>query len=380
MGVTTRLRRFRVGERANDQSLAELVIQADDRATLLAACRRAGRLGATFDETEATLATADVDGVLPENFHSTTNFPTYVLIAGQAVEVEHIEMDCGIRVWQTDDGTWRAETCPMHKAKAGQRFVVGYAGVRVEVEDEVGGSDVDFRFMGSEVSTERPKRRLITDAVEAMRRARAAGRDVVMVGGPAIVHSGSAPLLARLIENGWVTVLLAGNALAAHDIEADMLGTSLGVDLETGQSGPHGHTHHLRAINRVRRAGSIAAAVEQGLITGGVMRTCVTTDTPFVLCGSIRDDGPLPDVIPNVLEATDAMRAVVGNAGVCLMVATMLHSVAVGNILPARVATFCVDTDADTVIKLTDRGTHQAVGIVTDCEYFLSELCHQLGV
>jgi lysine-ketoglutarate reductase/saccharopine dehydrogenase-like protein (TIGR00300 family) len=378
MGVTTRLRRFRVGERANDQSLAELVIHADDRATLLAACRRAGRLGATFDETEATLATADVDGVLPENFHSTTNFPTYVLIAGQAVEVEHIEMDCGIRVWQTDDGTWRAETCPMHKAKAGQRFVVGHTGVRVEVEDEVGGSDVDFRFMGSEVSTERPKRRMIADAVGAMRRARAAGRDVVVVGGPAIVHSGSAPLLARLIENGWVTVLLAGNALAAHDIEADMLGTSLGVDLESGQSGPHGHTHHLRAINRVRRVGSIAAAVEQGLITGGVMHTCVTTGTPFVLCGSIRDDGPLPDVITDGLQATDAMRAVVGNAGVCLMVATMLHSVAVGNILPARVTTFCVDTDADTVIKLTDRGTHQAVGIVTDCEYFLSELCHQL--
>ncbi len=378
MGVTTRLRRFRVGERANDQSLAELVIQADDRATLLAACRRAGRLGATFDETEATLATADVDGVLPEDFHSTTNFPTSVLIAGQAVEVEHIEMDCGIRVRQDDDGTWRAETCPMHKAKAGQQFVVGYTGVRVDVEDEVDGGDIDFRFMGSDVSTERPKRRMIADAAEAMGRARAAGRDVVLVGGPAIVHSGSAPLLARLIDKGWVTVLLAGNALAAHDIEADMLGTSLGVDLESGQSGPHGHTHHLRAINRVRRAGSIAAAVEQGLITGGVMHTCVTTGTPFVLCGSIRDDGPLPDVIPDVLEATDAMRAVVGNAGVCLMVATMLHSVAVGNILPARVATFCVDTDADTVIKLTDRGTHQAVGIVTDCEYFLSELCHQL--
>ena len=378
MGVTTRLRRFRVGERAADPSLAELLIQADDRSTLMAACRRAGQLGAAFDETEATLATAEVDGVLPEGFYSTTNFPTSVLVAGQAVEVEHIEMDCGIRVWQDDDATWRAETCPMHKARVGQRFVVGYTGVRVDVEDEIDGGDIDFRFMANEVSTERPKRRMIADAADAMRRARDAGRDVVLVGGPAIVHSGSGPLLARLVANGWVTVLLAGNALAAHDIEADMLGTSLGVDLESGHSGPHGHTHHLRAINRVRRAGSIAAAVEGGLITGGVMHTCVTTGTPFVLCGSIRDDGPLPDVIADVLDATDAMRAAVGNAGVCLMVATMLHSVAVGNILPARVATFCVDTDADTVIKLTDRGTHQAVGIVTDCEYFLSELCHQL--
>ncbi len=379
MGVATRLRSFRVGERATDPSLAELTIRAPDRASLVAACRRAGELGATFDETEAELATADVDGVLPEGFHSTTNFPTYVLHDGEAIEVERIEMDCGIRVWRDGD-RWRAATCPMHDARAGDRFVVGYAGVRVEVDDAPGGDEIDFRFMGNEVSTERPKRRMIEAAARAMRRARHAGLDTVLVGGPAIVHSGSAPLLARLIEERWVTVLLAGNALAAHDIEANMLGTSLGVDLDTGRSGPHGHTHHLRAINRVRRAGSIAAAVESGEITGGIMHSCVTTGTPFVLCGSIRDDGPLPDVMSNVLEATDAMRAAVADAGVCLMVATMLHSVAVGNILPARVATFCVDTDAETVIKLTDRGTHQAVGIVTDCEYFLGELCAQLGV
>ncbi len=379
LGVVTRLRRFRVGERATDPSLAELTIQAEDRELLVDACRRAGQLGATFDETEAELAAADVDGVLPEGFHSTTNFPTYVLHDGTAIPVEAIEMDCGIRVWN-DSGTWRAETCPMHKARVGEMFVVGYAGVRVELDDEPDVEGLDFEFMSNEVSTERPKRRMIADAADAMRAAREAGRDVVLVGGPAIVHSGSAPLLAKLIADGWVTVLLAGNALAAHDIEANMLGTSLGVDLSSGRSGPHGHTHHLRAINRVRRAGSIAAAVDSGDITGGVMHTCVTTDTPFVLCGSIRDDGPLPDVISNVLEATDAMRSVVTNADVCLMVATMLHSVAVGNILPARVSTFCVDTDADTVIKLTDRGTHQAIGIVTDCEYFLGELCNQLGV
>lgn len=379
LGVITRLRRFRVGQHATDPSLAELTIQSDDRATLVEASRRAGELGATFDETEAELAPADVDGVLPEGFHSTTNFPTYVLHAGEAIPVEAIEMDCGIRVWD-DEGRWRAETCPMHKAVRGERFVVGYAGVRVELDDEPDVDGIEFGFMSNDVSTERPKRRMIADAADAMRRARDAGRDVVLVGGPAIVHSGSAPLLAKLIDAGWVTVLLAGNALAAHDIEANMLGTSLGVDLESGRSGPHGHTHHLRAINRVRRAGSIAAAVEAGDITDGVMHTCVKTETPFVLCGSIRDDGPLPDVISNVLEATDAMRDVVGNADVCLMVATMLHSVAVGNILPARVATFCVDTDADTVIKLTDRGTHQAIGIVTDCEYFLGELCDQLGV
>ena len=378
MDVTTRLRRFRVGERSNDPSLAELTIRAADRETLVAACRRAGALGATYDETEVELAAAEIDGVLPEGFHSTTNFRTNVLHDGASIPVERIEMDCGIRVWH-DGRRWRAETCPMHKARAGDQIVVGSAGVRVEIDDDAEDDDVDFRFMGNAVSTERPKRRLIASAARAVRRARAEGRDVVFVGGPAIVHSGSAPLLARLVDRGWVTVLLAGNALAAHDIEANMLGTSLGVDLASGRSGPHGHTHHLRAINRVRRAGSIAAAVAAGEISGGVMHACVRTGTPFVLCGSIRDDGPLPDVITNVLDATDAMRAAVADAGVCLMVATMLHSVAVGNILPARVATFCVDTDADTVIKLTDRGTHQAVGIVTDCEYFLGELCAQLG-
>ena len=376
-GVTTRIRRFRVGVHSSDPSLAELTIQADDHAQLVAACRRAGELGATYDDTEVELVATDLDGVLPDGFHSTTNFPTYVLCYGEAIAVEAIEMDCGIRVWRDAD-RWRAETCPMHKARAGDRFVVGHTGVRVELDDDAVVSGNDFEFMGNDVSTERPKRRMIADVADAIRRARTGGRDVVFVGGPAIVHSGSAPLLARLIADGWVTVLLAGNALAAHDIEASMLGTSLGVDLETGRSGRHGHTHHLRAINQVRRAGSIAAAVEAGDITGGVMHTCVVTGTPFVLCGSIRDDGPLPDVIPDVLDATDAMRAHVGNAGVCLMVATMLHSVAVGNILPASVTTFCVDTDADTVIKLTDRGTHQASGIVTDCEYFLSELCHQL--
>ena len=377
LGVTTRLRRFRVGENSTDPSLAELTIRADDHRSLVAACRRAGELGATYDDTEVELATTDLDGVLPEGFHSTTNFPTYVLHAGEAVAVEAIEMDCGIRVWRATD-RWRAEACPMHKARSGDAFVVGHTGVRVEVETPPDGRDVEFEFMSNDVSTERPKRRMIANVADAIRSARAERRDVVFVGGPAIVHSGSAPFLARLVQDGWVTVLLAGNALAAHDIEANMLGTSLGVDLDSGRSGPHGHTHHLRAINRVRRAGSIAAAVSAGDITGGVMHTCVTTGTPFVLGGSIRDDGPLPDVIPNVLEATDAMRAQVGNAGVCLMVATMLHSVAVGNILPASVRTFCVDTDADTVIKLTDRGTHQATGIVTDCEFFLSELCRQL--
>lgn len=372
------IRKFKVGQYATDPSLVEITITGETRDEVLEACKVAERFGASFENEEAILVEADMDGVLPEDFHSTTNFRTYVLHHGEAIEVERMEMDCGIRVWQ-DGSHWRAETCPMHRVQKGDLLVVGYGGVRVEIDQEEEGDEVEFRFMSNDISSERPKRRMIAWAAAAIREARAAGKDVLIVGGPAIIHSGSASLLAQLIEDRHITMLFAGNALAAHDIEANMLGTSLGVDLETGHSGPHGHTHHLRAINRVRRHGSIQKAVESGLITGGVMYTCVKTGTPFVLCGSIRDDGPLPDVITNAVESTDTMRLHVGNVGVCLMVATMLHSVAVGNILPVWVKTFCVDTDADTVIKLTDRGTHQAIGVVTDCEFFLKELYSQLS-
>lgn len=233
--------------------------------------------------------------------------------------------------------------------------------------------------MNNDVSSERPKRRIIQEAAAAIRQARDEARKVLLVGGPAIIHSGSGPLLAKLIEDGWINVLFAGNALAAHDIESNMLGTSLGVNLNTGYSSSHGHTHHLRAINRVRRSGSIANAVREGVISGGVMYTCVKTATPFVLCGSIRDDGPLPDVITDNVRGQDAMREHISGVAVCLMVATTLHSVATGNILPAYVKTYCVDSDADTVIKLTDRGTHQAIGLVTDCEFFLNELVRALA-
>lgn len=377
-GVRFTMRRFRVGEFQSDPSIVELFLTAPDLETMRAALRAAEVHGAEFSVDEVKLAEADMDGVLPEGFHSTTNFTTHVLIEGQAIEVERLEMDCGIRVWQ-EAGAWRAETCAMHQVRKGDRFVVGYDGVRVSPLEEETRDDTEFRFMSNDVSSERPKRRMIEHAADAIRRAKAEGKRTLLVGGPAIVHSGSAPLLAQLIEQGWIDVLFAGNALAAHDIEANMMGTSLGVNLQSGSGSPHGHTHHLRAINRVRRAGSIANAVDAGLITGGVMYTCVKKNVPFVLAGSIRDDGPLPDVITDVVRAQDTMRQHIPGVGVCLMVATTLHSVATGNILPASVKTYCVDSDADTVIKLTDRGTHQAIGLVTDCEFFLTELARVLG-
>jgi len=377
-GVGFQIRKFRVGEFSSEPSLIELFLSAPDLKTMRSALNDCKIHGATFNLADVELAEADLDGVLPEGFYSTTNFTTHILLHDQWVEVENVEMDCGIRVWQ-DAGNWRAATCAMHRVLKGDRLVVGFNGVRVTPLEDEQRDDQEFRFMSNDVSTERPKRRMIAHAADAIRKAKEEGKRVLFVGGPAIVHSGSAPLLAKLVEDGWIDTLFAGNALAAHDIEANMLGTSLGVDLGTGSSSPHGHTHHLRAINRVRRSGSIANAVQSGLITGGVMYACVMKKVPFVLCGSIRDDGPLPDVITDNVVAQDTMRKHIGGVAVCLMVATTLHSVAVGNILPAAAKTYCVDSDADTVIKLTDRGTHQAVGLVTDCEFFLTELVKSLS-
>lgn len=377
-GVEFRVRRFRIGEKAESPSLIELTLRAPTSQALDAALRECEPYSEEFTLDPVQTETVDVPGVWPEGFYSTTNFPTFVYHEGQWVEVERIEMDVAIRIF-ADAGKWRAETCPMHQTRVGDRIVVGYEGVRVIPQETPEEDGEDFRFMGNDVSTERPKSRLIRHCAEAIAAAHRDGKRVLLVGGPAIVHSGCADELARLIRGGFIDVLFAGNALAAHDIEASMLGTSLGVSLEKGHAVTHGHTHHLRCINRVRRAGSIRAAVEQGIIPSGAMRAAVEVGIPFVLCGSIRDDGPLPDVITDNVEAQDAMRAHAQNVGVAIMVATTLHSVATGNLLPAAVTTYCVDSDADTVIKLTDRGTHQAIGIVTDCEFFLKELTRQLG-
>jgi lysine-ketoglutarate reductase/saccharopine dehydrogenase-like protein (TIGR00300 family) len=318
--------------------------------------------------TDATTIEADVDGVFPEGFYATTNFETDVRVDGAWVRVEGIEMDVGVRV----EGA-SATALPMHRVRKGDRIIVGESGIRVnEPPREPDGER--FRFMASSVSSERLKARLISDVARAMKAARKDKKRILFVGGPAIVHGGTGRVLEKLVRDGWIDVLFAGNALAAHDIEAAMFGTSLGIDLEGGAGVPHGHQHHLRAINRVRRAGSIAEAVRQGLVGRGVMHACITKPIPFVLAGSIRDDGPLPDVITDVVAAVDAMRAQTHDVGVAIIVATTLHGVATGNLLRADVATFCVDASAETVIKLIDRGTHQAVGIVTDCAYFLSEL------
>ncbi|HEY0866331.1 MAG TPA: hypothetical protein VGE01_03075, partial [Fimbriimonas sp.] len=227
-GVGFRIRRFRVGEFANEPSLIELFLKAPDLRTMNEALRACAEHGADFNLNDVAIALADRQGVLPEGFCSTTNFTTHVRIENQWVEVRNIEMDCGIRIWREGEA-WQAETCPMHRVQAGDRFVVGYDGVRITPLEQEQRDEAEFQFMSNEVSSERPKALMIGHAAETIRRTKEEGKRVLLVGGPAIVHSGSAPILERLILDGWIDVLFAGNALAAHDIEANMLGTSLGV-------------------------------------------------------------------------------------------------------------------------------------------------------
>jgi lysine-ketoglutarate reductase/saccharopine dehydrogenase-like protein (TIGR00300 family) len=266
----------------------------------------------------------------------------------------------------------------MHRVRTGDRVVVGFDGVRVTPPSRPRGAS-PFEFMASEVSSEKPKGVLVAEVATRIRRAREDGGRILAVCGPAVVHTGAAPDLARLVAAGWVDVLFAGNGFATHDIESNVLGTSLGVSVDAGTPLEHGHANHLRVINAVRRRGSIAAAVEDGYVGGGVLYECVRRGVPFVLGGSVRDDGPLPDVLTDVVAAADAMRAQLDGVAVALMLASTLHAIATGNLLPAWVETYCVDINQAVVTKLADRGSHQALGIVTDVGLFLRDLAEQLA-
>jgi len=362
-----------IGRTQADASRAVIDITADDEASLdpLLETLQVHGVNRTA-QNDATLVASGRDGVLPEGFYSTTNLPTSVRVDGHWRPVENPEMDCGLVV--ADDGV---RTVPMHRVRAGDLVVVGHDGVRVESVAKVRGAS-PFEFMASEVSSEKPKALLVAQVADRIRAAHERGAKVLTVCGPAVVHTGAAPDLARLVRDGWVDVLFAGNGFATHDMESNVLGTSLGVSVDAGLPTEHGHSNHLRVINEVRRCGSIAAAVERGYVSGGVMYECVRKPIPFVLAGSIRDDGPLPDVHADVVEAVDTMRMHVADVGVTLMLASTLHAIAVGNILPAWVETFCVDINQAVVTKLADRGSHQALGIVTDIGLFVRDLTEQL--
>jgi lysine-ketoglutarate reductase/saccharopine dehydrogenase-like protein (TIGR00300 family) len=267
----------------------------------------------------------------------------------------------------------------MSDVTLGTPVVVGHLGVRVFPYERQRQGQA-FEFMSSNVSTEKPKGLAIRQIAGEMYDNRRAGNKILVVGGPAIVHTGSGEHFCQLIRRGYVNRLFAGNALATHDIEQALFDTSLGVHLKHGNLAEAGHEHHLRAINRIRRVGSICAAVAAGILTSGIMYECVQHDVDFVLAGSIRDDGPLPEVITDAVEAQRQMREKIRDVGFCLMIATTLHSVAVGNLLPAWVKVVCVDINPSTAIKLSDRGSFQTIGLVTDVEPFLRSLVGELDV
>ncbi len=377
LGGNYEVEEFELGRHKDEPSYCLMRINAPSPSVLEEILRLVQRVGVTIlEDRDCQFKPAPRDGVFPLDFYSTTNLQTFIRANNQWLPVDKTEMDCGI-VLREKEGQLSSACIPITHIKKDELVAVGHTGIRLEPMERDRKREV-FAFMGSSVSSERPKELAIAGLVSEMRQAKAHNRKILLVGGPAIAHTGAARYLSKIIEMGYVDVLFAGNALATHDIETALYGTSLGISLNTGLNEEEGHQHHIRAINTIRYYGSIEAAVEAGVLQSGVMYTLVKKNIPFVLCGSIRDDGPLPEVITDVLEGQDAMRAHIGNVDIAIMISTMLHSIAVGNLLPARVRTVCVDINPSVVTKLADRGSHQTLGIVTDVESFLRELQHQL--
>ncbi|MCU1498174.1 MAG: uncharacterized protein JWM47_2127 [Acidimicrobiales bacterium] len=378
-GADYRLEQVDIGRTATDTSRVVIAITADDDDHLLRLAEQLQVHGVNpLQHDPAVLEEAAVDGVLPTGFHSTTNLASEVNLDGRWIPVGRPEMDCGIVVTGAEGDAPTVRTIPMHRVRAGDRIVMGGLGVRVRAPEVPKGASL-FEFMDSEVSSEKPKGLQLAVLADRLRAARAAGEKILVVCGPAVVHTGGAPEVARLVRDGWIDVLFAGNGFATHDIESNVLGTSLGVSVTSGAGTEGGHSNHLRVINEIRGHGSIAAAVEAGYIGGGVMYELTQRRLPFVLGGSIRDDGPLPDTMTDVVAAADRMRELVDGVGVALMLATTLHAIATGNLLPGSVDTWCIDINQAVVTKLADRGSHQARGIVTDVGPFLRQLADTLG-
>lgn len=371
---------FDVGKRKTDISRTKMLVSAETPELLDNILNELSRLGASISEIkEVQTVPSPKDKVAPEGFYSTSNLVTHVLFEGNWLKVENIEMDCMIII---DDKNKKAFCKPLADIKKGELIVVGLDGIKVTPLQRARGKQGTFEFMNSEVSSEKPLLTIIKGIAKEIKEIKSRGGKIAVVGGPAIVHTGSAQVLASLIKEGYIDVLLAGNALATHDIEGDIFGTSLGIDLDTGDIVSHGHTHHMRAINKINNSGSIREAVEDGTLKSGIMYECIKNNIPYVLAGSIRDDGPLPDVITDTVESQKLMRKYAQDVDMVIMIATMLHSIATGNLLPAKVKSICVDINPATVTKLSDRGSSQVVSIVTDIGAFLPvlyEVLHNSG-
>ncbi|HOX35590.1 MAG TPA: TIGR00300 family protein [Methanoregulaceae archaeon] len=377
MGGNFEILIFDIGKKKADPSHARLRIAAANREKLRSILSELHRLGARpLEEKDVHIVAAEGDRILPKGFYSTTNHPTEIKFSGEWIPVDSIEMDCTIIV---DRHEKTARCLPLGKLKKGDYVVVGEQGVLVHYPERP-REQTSFEFMHGTVSSERPIETLIAKIAREILEVHRSGGKIVLVGGPAIIHTGAAKSVAEMIRKGYINVVLAGNALATHDIEYNLFGTSLGMDISTGKPVFGGHKNHFYAISEIIRAGSIRNAVEKGQVTGGIMYECIRNNVPFVLAGSIRDDGPLPEVITDTMAAQDAMRRELKGCNMVLMVATLLHSVAVGNCLPSSVKTICVDINPASLTKLMDRGTEQAIGIVSDAGTFFPLLAKQLEI
>jgi lysine-ketoglutarate reductase/saccharopine dehydrogenase-like protein (TIGR00300 family) len=373
---------FKLGEQKQSTSVARIRISAPSHDIMETLMGELIEIGAVLsDETahDARLEVVTMDGVGPDDFYVTTIYPTDAKVNGEWVRCSNQRMDAAIVIGEAD-GVATATCKLLRDLVTGDRVVVGYDGVRTvrKVESRDNPKKEEFSFMGAGVSSERRVELVVEQIAWELRQVRDRGGKTVVSGGPVIIHTGGAPHLAYLIREGYVQSLLGGNAIAVHDMEQSMMGTSLGVDLQRGISVKGGHRHHLKVINTVRRYGSIANAVNAGLVKSGIMYECVKKEIPFVLAGSIRDDGPLPDTEMDLIKAQQKYAEQIRGADVILMLSSMLHSIGVGNMTPAGVKMVCVDINPAVVTKLSDRGSVESVGVVTDVGLFLSLLVQQL--
>jgi lysine-ketoglutarate reductase/saccharopine dehydrogenase-like protein (TIGR00300 family) len=360
---------FSIGKRKQDYSYARLIVKGNNKehlSNILEFLFREGATTITLDDVKYMASPKDM--VLPDDFYSTTNNPTQIFFHGEWINVENMMMDKCIVL----DPINKIAQCRINRdVKKGDLIVIGERGIKITPQERPRDGVDMFQFMSSTSSSERPSQQIAKKVADDLYKTKQEGGKIIVVSGPVIVHSGSAETLAKLIRNGYVDGILAGNALAVHDIENALLGTSLGMHVDDGTLAIRGHRNHMMIVNEVFKAGSIKTMVENKILKNGIMYECVINKVPFVLCGSIRDDGPIPDVITDIVEAQRQYKKLLKDAKLVLMFSSMLHSIAVGNMIPASVKVIAVDINQSVVTKLLDRGTAQAIGIVTDIGSFL---------
>jgi lysine-ketoglutarate reductase/saccharopine dehydrogenase-like protein (TIGR00300 family) len=365
---------FRIGRTNDEPSFVSMRVSSATPAALTDTLEELVGLGCRVARIEdAQTLAADRDGCAPDDFYSTTNHQTFVMHGGEWLKVDRQRMDAAIVI---EAGTARCRK--LRDIRRGDVIVCGVRGIKIVPEFQA-RDRLGFAFMSNEISSERRVETGVARIAAMMRETRSAGGRIAIVAGPVVVHTGGGSYFCDLIRAGYVDVLLAGNALAVHDVEQALFGTSLGVDLESGRAIEGGHRHHMRAINAIYRAGGLRPAVEQGVLTSGVMYECIRRGVDYVLAGSIRDDGPVPDTVMNLIEAQDRYAEALQGVNLVLVLSSMLHGIGVGNMLPAWVRLVCVDINPAVVTKLADRGSSQTIGIVTDVGLFLRQLASALA-